>query len=109
VGRVIINRNSRTRRTALLLCILFIAATLLSAAFVLTHAHHVHDHHGPDGSCATCSQVMAAGAVLKTLGRAVTAAALALGLHHAVTSTSKPVLSNPVSLSPISLKVRMNH
>jgi hypothetical protein len=97
------------RRIALLVCIIFIAASLLSAAFILTHANHAHDHAGPDGSCATCAHVMAAGNLLRTVGIAVAMAALSFGTHYAVSSALKHIASESVLPTLVSLKVQLNN
>jgi hypothetical protein len=102
-------RREGARLIALLLCALFIAVSLLSSVFILTHANHEHDHDMPDGSCATCAHVMAAENLLKTLGTAVIAVALYLSGHHALVSTLKPIASDLDFFTPVSLKVRLNN
>jgi hypothetical protein len=101
--------RSKTRLIALLLCALFIAVSLLSSAFILSHANHEHDQDMPDGSCATCAHVVAAENLLKTLGAAVIAVTLYLSGHHAIVSTLKPIASDLGFFTLVSLKVRLNN
>jgi hypothetical protein len=101
--------RSKTRLIARLLCALFIAVSLLSSAFILTHAHHAHDQDMPDGSCATCAHVMAAENLLKALGVAVMAAALYLGGRRVLVSAPKPIASDSGFFTLVSLKVRLNN
>jgi low temperature requirement protein LtrA len=109
-GRDSSRRRLWTRRIALILCLLFIAASLLSSAFILTHASHVHDHAGEGGSCATCAHVMAAGHLLRTIGLTVVAAALSFGAHRAFISILKFTAADlDFLISLVSLKVRLNN
>ena len=81
---VSVSAKSRGRRTAigrlaLVLCVLFVAALLLSSVYLSTHAGHTHDHDGPGGGCAACMHLQAAQTLLKQLATAVAAVTAALG------------------------------
>jgi hypothetical protein len=52
---------------------------------------------------------MAVSNLLKTLGIAAVSAALCLGMHQVIIATLKPIGSNSVSHTLISLKVELNH
>jgi hypothetical protein len=97
------------RLIALAACILFITASLLSAAFILTHANHEHDHNGADGSCATCTNMMAAGNLLKQLSTPLAGSALGLGSLLAVLSALEHISCHISFYTLVSLKVRLNN
>ena len=94
---------------ARIVCILFIAATLLSSAFVLSHIGHEHDQSGPDGSCATCAQLSTAAGLLKSMATATIGFALFFGGRYAILSMLKPADLRRISPSPVHRKVRLNH
>ncbi|MDR0854496.1 MAG: hypothetical protein LBN34_09030 [Clostridiales Family XIII bacterium] len=103
------NRSmQKTRHIALLLCVLFIAASLISGAFIATHANHEHDRNGPNGSCTTCTQVMVVGNLLKTLGLAAATITICIALHYAIIYTLKPIVSDFCLSTLVSLKVQLN-
>jgi hypothetical protein len=109
VVREIINLKLGIRKFALLLCVLFVASSILSATFIFTHANHVHDQNGADGTCATCTHVVATATLLETLGIAMAAATLCLAAHHAIVSKLKPVSTDLDILTLALLKVRLNN
>ena len=97
--------NRRRKQAALWVCLGYIAFLLMASAFIALEAGH--DCAGED--CAVCLQVARMHALLShgsLLGMAF-AAAFVLLLSGAVRSvrTAGPVFS----LSPVSLKVRMNN
>ena len=97
--------NRRRRQVALWVCLGYIAFLLMASAFIALEAGH--DCAGED--CAVCLQVARMHALLSyglLLGIPL-AAAFVLLLSGAVRSvrTAGPVFS----LSPVSLKVRMNN
>ena len=97
--------NRRRRQVALWLCLGYIAFLFMAPAFIALEAGH--DCAGED--CAVCLQVARMHALLShglLLGISL-AAAFVLLLSGAVRSvrTAGPVFS----LSPVSLKVRMNN
>lgn len=69
-------RQKAQRFIALALCIFFLTTTLLSAGYLLTHAHHVHDHNAQGGGCATCENIHATTNLLKTFTLALTSIAI---------------------------------
>jgi hypothetical protein len=66
------------RISAMLICALFVAVFLFSAAFIALHAGHEHDHVRADGGCAVCANIAAAGNLLKTVFAAAAATACAV-------------------------------
>jgi hypothetical protein len=79
-------KQFKIRTVVLALCVCFVAASLLSAAFILTHVRHEHDHNGPTGSCAACTSISVALDVLRTIsaaapGGAIVAFAMLLGVY----------------------------
>ena len=97
--------NRRRRQAALWVCLGYIAFLLMASAFIALEAGH--DCAGKD--CAVCLQVARMHALLShgtLLGMAI-AGSFVLLLSGAVRSvrTAGPV----ISLSPVSLKVRMNN
>lgn len=102
-------KRSTLRMAAFLLCVLFVAASLLSAAYILTHANHIHDHDGPSGGCATCMHLQLSENLLRQLSAAIVAAAAAVGgLYGILFSHKTPILHNGFS-TPVTLKVRLNN
>ena len=70
-------RKQTAKRTiALAFLICFILVSLLSEAFIITHANHEHDHDGAGGTCSTCAHIQSAENLLKQLGTASLIAAL---------------------------------
>ncbi len=102
-------KRSAIRMMALVVCVLFIAVMLVSSAYILTHANHIHDHDGPGGSCATCIHLQAAENILKQLSTAVVAAAIAFGGVLGIFSFLKAITPLFVSLTLVTLKVRLNN
>jgi hypothetical protein len=102
-------KQFKIRLIALLLCVCFIAAVLLSAAFILTHANHAHDHDGPGGSCVTCACISLAQNVLKSLFTAALGAAAALAYLFAVCALLASAVSRTDRYSLVSLKIRLNN
>ena len=106
-----VNKGNRAavRRLALVLCILFIATTALSFAFIITHANHAHDHNGPDGACTTCIAVQSAGNLLKQIAiSAVAVAAVLGGLFTLLYCLKLSYLLRKLN-TLISLKVQLNN
>lgn len=102
-------KQSAKRLIALAVCVFFIAASLLSAVFILTHANHTHNHNGPNGSCATCARLAAAENLLKTISAAPVGAALIYGALPAVLSVLKSVGFQTGLYALVRLKVRLNN
>ncbi|MEL7609790.1 MAG: hypothetical protein AAGU74_09820 [Bacillota bacterium] len=101
-------RQKTGRLVALIVCAFFFICTFLSFAYILIHADHVHDHDGPDGGCATCIHITAAKNLLKTVGAAVSAAAVSLGNAFVVVSALRLIGFYVDCRSLFALKVRLN-
>ncbi len=104
-----LGRQKAVRFIALVLCTLFIAASLFSAAYILTHADHVHDFDAPDGGCAVCEHMQAAADLLKNLTMIAATAAVAAGIFFASLSFLKSGHLWLCSDTPVDRKVRMNN
>ncbi|MDR3148981.1 MAG: hypothetical protein LBT88_03040 [Oscillospiraceae bacterium] len=102
-------KRSVIRLAALALCIILIAVSLFSAAYIFVHADHIHDHNGTGGSCATCAHISAAGNLLKSLFTAITGAVSILGGLYAVLSILKLTVSYRGSTTLVSLNIRSNN
>jgi hypothetical protein len=94
---------------AALACVCFIAALLLSAAFLSLYSHHEHDHNGADGGCATCACISAAGNLLKTVSSAVAASVVAVGATFFALRTLEAERFEIADRTLISLKIRLNN
>jgi hypothetical protein len=101
-------KQAALRLLALLLCALYLAVTLLSAAYLLAHVNHVHDNSGPGGACATCLHIASAKTLLKTLSSAVAAVGVAFSAFAFVLRL-RPRYRLAGGGSPVTLKVRMNN
>lgn len=99
--------NKRFIALAFLLC--FIVVSILSEAFILTHAGHAHDSNGIGGGCATCAQIQSVENLLKQLGTAVVSAASAFAGMFAFILIIRFTSSNITLLTPVTLKIRMNN
>ena len=103
------NMKSKTRIIALAFLACFLVVSLLSSAFIFTHAEHEHDHNGFDGGCATCAQLQNAENILKQLSTAFAGVLFAVAGLFAAIGTLK-VIAGYASLStPVTLKIRMNN
>ena len=106
-----VNKSKRTavRRLALLLCILFVTATALSFAFIITHANHAHDHNGPESACTICISLQSAENLLKQIAvSAVDVAAVLGGLFTLLYCLKLSYLLRKLN-TLISLKVQLNN
>jgi len=102
-------KRSAKRSIALAVCVFFIAASILSAAFVLTHAGHTHDHNGTGGSCAACVHIAAAENLLKSISAALAGAAIIYGGLSAALSVLKPGSFFTDFYTLVHLKIRSNN
>jgi hypothetical protein len=98
-----------TRRGALLLCAAFLAFSILSSAFVVTHAAHRHDGHGVGGACATCAHISTIEGVLKQLTATAACFAVVVSAFAAYYTITRPMRFEEERRSPILLKVRLNY
>ena len=64
------SRPNAKRMTAFAFLLCFVIISLLSEAFVLTHANHQHDHYGAGGECAVCAQIQSIENQRRQLGAA---------------------------------------
>ena len=102
-------RQTKKRAIAMSFLICFIVISLLSEAFILTHADHVHDHNGAGGACTTCAQIQNTDNILRQLGTAVISGFIVLAGLYAVAAIGKGVCSNIAVLTPVASKIRMNN
>jgi preprotein translocase subunit SecG len=101
--------NAMVRVTVALTCASFVAALLLSAAFIALRAQHEHDHHGENGVCTTCAHIALAENLLKTVSMAALVTACAIGLLGWKPYLPKVARSCADAYTLISLKVRINN
>ena len=102
-------KQTKKRIIAITFLVCFIAISLLSEAFILTHANHTHDQNGVGGTCATCVQIQNAENILKQLGTAVVGGFIILAGLYAAAAIIKAICSNIAIHTPITLKIRMNN
>lgn len=100
-------RQSAKRRIALVVCVLFIAGTLFSTAFISTRINHDHDGH--NGNCTTCAHLAMAERLLKSLSTAITDTALIFGCFSVICSILKAVDFYTGFITLVHLKVRLNN
>jgi preprotein translocase subunit SecG len=94
---------------ALLVCALFITASLISVVYIVSNADHTHDHNGSGGACETCIHITSAANLLKQIGTALTAAVIVFGLPLGLLSNVKTPSVRSDLLSLVGLKVRLNN
>ena len=99
------NRQAKKRLFSLLLCICFIAGSLLAAVFVIEHAVHDCDGHG----CSVCAQIHSAEKLLEQLYMAAVCAAFALAGLSAAAYAFRLILQHVSLITPITQKIRMNN
>jgi hypothetical protein len=97
------------RLVALFVCVLFLAASLLSSAYLLTHMNHNHDHTGHGGTCSTCAHITAAETFLKQIGTAAIMAMIVFGFRIFDLFILKPTPINSYYYSLVALKVRLDN
>ena len=103
------NISAKTRIIALTFLVCFLIVSVLSSAFIFTHADHEHDHNGIDGSCAACSQLQSAERILKQLSTALAGALFAIsGLFAAIGALKAAVIYVSIP-TPVTLKIRINN
>jgi hypothetical protein len=102
-------RLPSVRSAALVLCVVFVSAFILSSGFIFSHAEHTHDTHGSGGSCATCAHLAAAEKMLNTVTLAAVCAALVLGFRFVRGAVLKPAACRTDAATLIRLKVRLNY
>ena len=97
------------RFTAMVLLVCIISVTMLSFAFILTHANHHHDHNGPNGTCAACSQIATVENSFKQASIVLVAAIIAVTGSPALGFVRKIIVFIPVFFTLVQLKVRLNN
>ncbi|MDR1564574.1 MAG: hypothetical protein LBS74_06420 [Oscillospiraceae bacterium] len=97
------------RATAVALCVLFISAVFFSAACIFTGLNHTHDHNLPDGGCAACAQIAAAGSFLKQICAAGAVGIAAFGLVLGFVRLLELTCHTLAFCSPVRLKVKLNN
>jgi Mn2+/Fe2+ NRAMP family transporter len=102
-------RQKTPRLIAAFICACFIAALVLSSAFIVTHINHEHDDCGADGGCAVCAHIAAAESLLKTVSAAAALSAAALGAMSAALIISEAARCGIADKTLIGLKVRLNN
>ncbi|MDR1892839.1 MAG: hypothetical protein LBQ48_07520 [Oscillospiraceae bacterium] len=90
-------------------CVLFIAVSLFSEIYIITHANHEHDHIGANGACATCAQITATANLLNQLSIAIVKAAAIVFNLFAVLSLLCFFIGFIYGSSPVTLKVKLNN
>jgi len=103
------NSKRPLRLTVLTLCAVFIAAFLLSATYIITHADHVHDHDGRNNSCATCFNLLSAENIFR---QPFLPAPVSIAIIFATLTLICRVAHaffNIVFSTPITLKIRLNN
>ena len=102
------NPRVALRRTALLLCLIYIVATAALCLYVAAYITHAHDENGVNRACAGCSRLSEAVSQFKQALVAVFGIMALSGLLSAcrkLHSAQRGMCHN----TPISLKVRMNN
>lgn len=97
------------RILAFIFCIAYIAFALTGTALLAAHVNHVHDHSGPDGSCAACAHMAAVGNMLKQLLPASLGAAAVFACLLTALFFFRPAFLPICSYSPVALKVKLNN
>jgi len=92
---------------AIMVCL--ITASMFSAAYMMAHAGHDHDHNGAGETCAVCAEIQAAGNLLKQMGAAVCGASFALACLFSIKAALCAISSSFPFQTPVDLKTRMNN
>jgi len=103
------NKQSTKRLIALVICVLFIIGSFLSAAFIFTHVNHIHDHNRLDGSCSTCAHLTTAENTFNILSIALVGAMLVFGCCSVIISILRSISFSTYNITLVHLKVRLNY
>lgn len=98
------NKRAMGRLLCLLVCVGFVAVSLLSIFFVSTHA--VHDCTGED--CAVCAQIHQVQSLLKQLG-SYAAQVAPLSIALLLLFSTLLLFGHSVFSTPVSQKIRLNN
>ena len=93
---------------ALSLGALLIVVSFLSVKYLVSHAYHAHDHDGLNGSCTTCSHLLSAENLLKTLSVGMVATTPAASVLFGALLSQRDIAARDISSTLVSLKVRLN-
>jgi len=99
------NSQTAKRLIALFTCVLFIAAFLLTASFILEHAGH--DCEGYD--CSVCAQINSAENLLKQLSAAMIGAGFVIGCSFFIAFQIRSAVSLVGLSTLVHLKVKLNN
>jgi hypothetical protein len=104
------SKQTKRRVIALVFVLCFIVLSLLSEAYILTHADagHQHDHNGAGGACTVCVTIHNAENLLKLTAAVLCAAFLLVNLTVA-TSVLCTAFTRFGLQSPVKMKIRMNN
>lgn len=100
--------GSMVKNIALMICISIIVTSFLSAAFILLHANHHHDHEGPHGTCTTCIRLSTTEHLLKQLSTAIVTRVYPLVFCTYLFLRLRPTGSYVGLFTLVSLKVRLD-
>ena len=104
-----VGKRRAGKTVALLICVVFIAAFVLSTTFIITHADHQHDFNGPHGTCATCAGIAAAGNLLMAVSIAFSGVSLSREGLPSLISIFKRIVFRGRVHTLIRLKVRLDY
>jgi hypothetical protein len=102
-------RRETLRLISLIVCALYMAVALLSSAYILIHANHIHDRAEPDGTCAVCAHIQAAENLLKIISAAIVSAAISFSGESAILFALISRRRGFKNFSLVALKVRLNN
>jgi len=108
-------KKSKTVRlmalAALAVCVLFVAVSFFSSAYILKHANHKHDHNGANNACTTCAGLNAAANLLEQISVAAvkTKTFAIVFCLFTVLSLPRSYADNTNRSSLVTLKVQLNN
>jgi len=91
------------------ICAVIITASTLTVVMFISHANHEHDHNGLNESCALCFYLAAAENHYKSIFTALIILVFVYGGLSAILSFLKSVDFHFGLITPVCLKVRLNH
>ena len=109
MGLFIQNKPKAKKNIALAVLFCFVLLTLLSEAFLLTHAEHEHDHNGIGGRCTICVQFQNAEGLRKPEALSVSAVYDGLLCLFTVITMLCAIPCLMGFCTPVQLKIRLNH
>ena len=103
------NHQTKTKIAALAFLTCFLVVSIISGAFILSHADHNHDQNGVGGGCETCAQIQSAETILKQFGIVLCGALFAIAGLYAAVRAFKAISVNIPLCTPVTLKIRLNN